>query len=1063
MKSRLLCGVCVLAGLTLAASAADLSAFAKRIRFTVRGEEALAGASVADLPVLVRLSTEVDGFDYADFRLPKGGDMLFVDADGKAIPHEIDTWNPDGESLVWVKVPSVRTGVWFAMYYGNGVDTADMLSAESPWSGYRGVWHLGEADGTAFDATENHLDATPTGFNGASTACMVGVEGAVGTARYNSDAEGTHRGLVVPSSSALDMNGTLTMSGWFRSDAAIAGWPRIAARRAEGNGWEIELDRYDSAVQSSLVTAFADGAGDWGPLNGAAEGQWAHIVVAYSAGQVSIYVNGELKKLNKSFGTVTDEPCDLVFGCNTTGSEGSLAGAMDELRLAPSAYDAVRVSAEYATVKDRAFLSASAARPVQVRLEDYAKRIRFIVRGEETLAGGSVADLPVLVRLSTALEGFDYADFELSGDDMVFVDAAGKVIPHEIDTWNPDGESLVWVKVPSVRTGAWFTMYYGNGMDPSPSLSAGNPWSGYRGVWHLGEAFGQAYDATTNRLDATPRHFDGGTTTCMTNVTGAVGAARYNSDAEGARRGLVVPSSSALDMNGTLTVSGWFRADAKIVDWPRIAARRQDSKGWEIEVDRDGILDCSMTAWADTAYAQGLGFDGIVGQWAHIAVVFTPEKMSCYVNGKLNCASFTAGPLTDEPCDLVFGCNSTGTESSFAGAMDELRLSTSAADALRVKAEYATVADTAFLDATPARPVKFATFEDFAKRIRFTVRGEEALAGGSVADMPVLVRLSTALTGFDYADFELAGGDMLFVDADGQALPHEIDTWNPNGESLVWVKVPSVRTGARFTMYYGNGIDPWPTVTIGNPWSGYRGVWHLGEAAGQAYDATTNRLDATPTHFGGGTTTCMTNVAGAVGAARYNSNSEGTVSSDSHRGLVVPSSSALDMNGTLTLSGWFRSDAAIANWPRIAARRLNEKGWEIELDRSSEYGGQWTVWADGVSDWGPLNNAVVGQWAHIAVSYSPDQVAFYVNGELKKTSRSLGTVTDQDCNLVFGCNSTGEGAWSFAGAMDEIRLAPTAADAVRVRAEYATVADRTFLRASAAKPPVSEGFSIIVR
>ena len=52
------------------------------------------------------------------------------------------------------------------------------------------------------------------------------------------------------------------------------------------------------------------------------------------------------------------------------------------------------------------------------------------------------------------------------------------------------------------------------------------------------------------------------------------------------------------------------------------------------------------------------------------------------------------------------------------------------------------------------------------------------------------VRLSPALVrGFDYA----AAGDgthFEITDENGAALPYEIDTWNPDGESLLWVKVP---------------------------------------------------------------------------------------------------------------------------------------------------------------------------------------------------------------------------------------------------------------------------------
>ena len=60
-----------------------------------------------------------------------------------------------------------------------------------------------------------------------------------------------------------------------------------------------------------------------------------------------------------------------------------------------------------------------------------------------------------------------------------------------------------------------------------------------------------------------------------------------------------------------------------------------------------------------------------------------------------------------------------------------------------------------------------------------------------VADFPVLVRLSTSVSGFSYGDFALSnGGDLRFTDEHGTSLPFEIESWDESGTSLVWVQVP---------------------------------------------------------------------------------------------------------------------------------------------------------------------------------------------------------------------------------------------------------------------------------
>ena len=49
----------------------------------------------------------------------------------------------------------------------------------------------------------------------------------------------------------------------------------------------------------------------------------------------------------------------------------------------------------------------------------------------------------------------------------------------------------------------------------------------------------------------------------------------------------------------------------------------------------------------------------------------------------------------------------------------------------------------------------------------------------ALANFPVLVRLAAnSPDGFDYADCATDGSDLRFADANGDLIPHEIDTWN---------------------------------------------------------------------------------------------------------------------------------------------------------------------------------------------------------------------------------------------------------------------------------------------
>ena len=92
----------------------------------------------------------------------------------------------------------------------------------------------------------------------------------------------------------------------------------------------------------------------------------------------------------------------------------------------------------------------------------------------------------------------------------------------------------------------------------------------------------------------------------------------------------------------------------------------------------------------------------------------------------------------------------------------------------------------------------------YARQMALTVDGYTGAE--TLTDVPVLVRLSTAISGFDYSDFASPsnGADLAFFDANERRLAYEIDEWHTDGESLVWVKLPELKRGARLTAAWGS-------------------------------------------------------------------------------------------------------------------------------------------------------------------------------------------------------------------------------------------------------------------
>ena len=321
---------------------------------------------LTNVPVLVRLSTAIAGFSYADFADANGGDVMFTDESGSVVyPHEIDEWHTNGESLVWVKLPTMAKGTKFKMAYGNSQLTThnSQLSPHEVWRDYAGVWHMNEDSGTAFDSTAHGLDALPeTGTNktiNISSEMVVYANGACGRARQNETSDvnaklGCGNYLLTPSYDALALGSTFVVSGWFRADRVV-NFPRMISRKLESSdayGWEIH-PRQNSCTNisvrgsagSSLVCTVPD-----------MKERWVNISAVYAGTVFSCYTNGVLSLTGESY-PANDNGVGLAFGCNPPGNAYTWCGQYDEIRLQGGSLSADRIKADYDMIKNRNFLT----------------------------------------------------------------------------------------------------------------------------------------------------------------------------------------------------------------------------------------------------------------------------------------------------------------------------------------------------------------------------------------------------------------------------------------------------------------------------------------------------------------------------------------------------------------------------------------------------------------------------------------------------------------------------------------------------------------------------------
>ncbi len=365
----------VLAILSRGAFAADPVApgpydFLKRVPISVSlsGQSALGGNSANDVPVLVRISESIPGFSYADMAAD-GSDLAFGVENGGELtiyPHEIETWDRNGVSLIWVKVPTLSAATEFAMYYGNGVSVAD--SSTDVWSNYVGVWHLNEASGDASDASGNGLTAVPSGANSGSDS--VGVANCpAGTGRQMASVKGNKSYLLVANSDLLDCGNSLTFSGWFKAyDTSTSYSMRYVSRKSkytDKNGWEVEA-RYDTSsatVPATTVSARGANSGDHTATVPDIRENWVHLSLVYDDTKLTYYVNGVPQSPLTLNSACSDNNLALAFGNNPSGGEPNWWGLMDELRLSAEPVSAEYAVAEYHAMTDT-LLSYSPALPM---------------------------------------------------------------------------------------------------------------------------------------------------------------------------------------------------------------------------------------------------------------------------------------------------------------------------------------------------------------------------------------------------------------------------------------------------------------------------------------------------------------------------------------------------------------------------------------------------------------------------------------------------------------------------------------------------------------------------
>ena len=197
----------------------DLDAYAYKVQVTPSG---YAGSeTLRDFPALIRLSVAgVNGFSYNSFLAKDlegkstGYDLRAFDANGRILPYEIENWDPEGVSEIWVRTYDLNTSNAITLAWGNSAETdiEPYTYDGSVWTNnFAGVYHMNKAVlGKQTDSAPNANHATDTGFvDGNSTLEVAGP--------FRSQGPSSTGGMNAPSGALNSVQaGSYTLSGWIR-------------------------------------------------------------------------------------------------------------------------------------------------------------------------------------------------------------------------------------------------------------------------------------------------------------------------------------------------------------------------------------------------------------------------------------------------------------------------------------------------------------------------------------------------------------------------------------------------------------------------------------------------------------------------------------------------------------------------------------------------------------------------------------------------------------------------------------------------------------------------------
>jgi hypothetical protein len=339
---------------------------------------------------------------------------------------------------------------------------------------------------------------------------------------------------------------------------------------------------------------------------------------------------------------------------------------------------------------------------------------------------------------------------------------------------------------------------------------------------------------------------------------------------------------------------------------------------------------------------------------------------------------------------------------------------------------------------------------DYGSSMKITFAGYNRAE--TLTNFPALVNFSTNLPGFSYRQFASASGaDLRFTDASGvQLIPFEIEDWNTNGTSSVWVNLPALSaTNDTIWAYWGNPATATLPVssTNGGAWPNFDLVWHFAQN-GFPYADSTLQYPA---------------LAGVAPVAGSGIVGQGGLFNGST--TYLNAGAVTNLNNAFTISAWVNLSASANNIQTIWANQkggYGSAGFVFFVNTYNTANGAVLLDTGDGSNGSELSTAAgavsFGHWHQVtaAINRAGSAAAFYVDGTNTPIVSGNPVVNDFVNNAGLNFGRFTNGVYYFTGTLDEARLHAGMDDSNWVWASWMTVAANPTLESYAAvvqQPP----------